>query len=981
MKTNSRLNLLLFLISILIFTNCKRDEEGIDAIITISDTSLSIDENSNEDVIIGSINASTSFGEIIFSIDSQSPEGAIEINPATGEINIADASIFDFENHQTITATVSAAVEDESESANLIITINDMPETVTTSSFIIDLDENPDANISIGTVSAITDGNVDLVYNLLPDLNGNALAIDENTGELSVAKPSDFDYEINPILMAYYQAENGVVTAKDTIIINLKDITETINLAPFSTTINENPSTDQVLGTVTASSDAGATLTYSILSSEDATAFNINNTTGELSVADPIQFDFETKPKLTASYEVSNGTVRAQSTITVNLNDVAEAITASPFTATIDENPAANQVLGSVNATSSDGTSLTYSLVADGDASAFAINTSSGELTVADIAKFDFETNPTLTTIYEATNGTTTAQGSITITLNDLAEGVTANAFTVTIDENPAANQVLGKVSATTADGTSLTYSLVADGDASAFAINASSGELTVADVAQFDFETNPILTATYEVSNGTESAQGSIAVNLNDVNETITANDFTVTIDENPTASQVIGIVSASSANNATLTYSMVSGDDATAFAIDANSGELTIDDVAQFDYESKTSLTANYEVSNGTTSAQASITVNLNDVFETIIANPFEVTIDENPTNNQVLGVLSATADGAPTFTYQLLGNSPFSLDPNTGELSVANSSKFDYELNTVLSATYSVSGTASNGSLGATGTITVNLNDVFEAAPGSIPFITTWQTLTSNETIIIPTNPNYGTPVYNYTVDWGDGTIESGLNFNPTHTYALPGTYTVSITGKFAAIHISNAAIKSRLLSIEQWGNIEWRSMENAFWGCQNLSYNATDTPDLLRVRNMNYMFASSSFNGDISNWDVSLVTSMEGMFTFNTAFNQDISSWDVSNVTSMRFMLDGANAFDQNLGNWNLSSVTDMSRMLYNTNISISNYDAILNGWANGANTPSNITLGADGLTYSPTGAVGRDKLINQFNWVFDGDSPQ
>ena len=45
----------------------------------------------------------------------------------------------------------------------------------------------------------------------------------------------------------------------------------------------------------------------------------------------------------------------------------------------------------------------------------------------------------------------------------------------------------------------------------------------------------------------------------------------------------------------------------------------------------------------------------------------------------------------------------------------------------------------------------------------------------------------------------------------------------------------------------------------------------------------------MFFDSEFNGDISKWDVSNVTDMEGMFRFSK-FNGDLSNWDVSNVTN-------------------------------------------------------------------------------------------
>jgi surface protein len=39
-------------------------------------------------------------------------------------------------------------------------------------------------------------------------------------------------------------------------------------------------------------------------------------------------------------------------------------------------------------------------------------------------------------------------------------------------------------------------------------------------------------------------------------------------------------------------------------------------------------------------------------------------------------------------------------------------------------------------------------------------------------------------------------------------------------------------------------------------------------------------MSWMFCTSKFTGDISEWDVSKVTDMEGMF-YKSAFNGDIS----------------------------------------------------------------------------------------------------
>ena len=53
----------------------------------------------------------------------------------------------------------------------------------------------------------------------------------------------------------------------------------------------------------------------------------------------------------------------------------------------------------------------------------------------------------------------------------------------------------------------------------------------------------------------------------------------------------------------------------------------------------------------------------------------------------------------------------------------------------------------------------------------------------------------------------------------------------------------------------------------------------------------ITNMDEMFASSRYHGDISKWDVSNVTSMNQMFFWTIFFDCDISGWNVSNVTSM------------------------------------------------------------------------------------------
>ncbi|QEE49127.1 BspA family leucine-rich repeat surface protein [Flavobacterium alkalisoli] len=200
---------------------------------------------------------------------------------------------------------------------------------------------------------------------------------------------------------------------------------------------------------------------------------------------------------------------------------------------------------------------------------------------------------------------------------------------------------------------------------------------------------------------------------------------------------------------------------------------------------------------------------------------------------------------------------------------------------------------------------------------------PFITTWEvqgTSDNDLTIWVPVAFNEDN---NFTIDYGDGTVFTNIESTDYYTYSSPGIYTVTMSGDFHGLDfsmISNYLLSGKIKSIEQWGDIEWLDMEEAFTYCSNLTINATDAPNLSQVTNMTRMFRGCySLNQSINNWDVSNITNMEGMFAEATSFNQPLDSWDVSNVISMQGMFWSASSFNQPLDNWNVSNVTDMSHM--------------------------------------------------------------
>ncbi len=232
----------------------------------------------------------------------------------------------------------------------------------------------------------------------------------------------------------------------------------------------------------------------------------------------------------------------------------------------------------------------------------------------------------------------------------------------------------------------------------------------------------------------------------------------------------------------------------------------------------------------------------------------------------------------------------------------------------------------------------------------------FITTWQTDNpgfSYGSVSLSADEDYS---YRYYVDWGDGNTDMNVKSGISHDYAEPGVYTVKIAGdypQFGASHLT------KLLSVEQWGTIQWETTEYMFSEALNVVINATDIPDLSSVSSMERMFYDiSSINSNINNWDVSNVTNMNGTFWGVSSFNQPLNNWDVSNVTDMRGIFWGATSFNQPLNNWDTSNVTDMRGMFGFA----SSFNQPLNNW-----DTSNVT----GMTAMFGGASSFNQPLN--NW--------
>ena len=97
------------------------------------------------------------------------------------------------------------------------------------------------------------------------------------------------------------------------------------------------------------------------------------------------------------------------------------------------------------------------------------------------------------------------------------------SSFTETVDENPKKDAVILTIKATVSDkNLAITYSIISQDPAGAFSLDASSGQLKVADPSLFDYEKNKQLTANIQAKSGSKQATAKVTVILSDVNENV---------------------------------------------------------------------------------------------------------------------------------------------------------------------------------------------------------------------------------------------------------------------------------------------------------------------------------------------------------------------------------------------------------------------------------------------------------------------------
>ena len=794
-------------------------DENVAPVFTDGDsaTTREVAENTGAGVNIGSAVAATDADEDTLEYTLGGDDAAaFDIGSTTGQLRTKSPLDYETENSYSVTITVSDG-KGGSDTITVTISVTDVDENVAPvftdgdSATTREVAENTGAGVNIGNPVAATDADEDTLEYTLGGDDADAFDIGSTTGQLRTKAPLDFETKDSYELTVTVSDDNGG-SAEIEVAITITDVDE--NVAPVFTDedhttreVAENTGPGVNIGTPVAATDANNdTLEYT-LGGDDADAFEIGSTTGQLRTKSLLDFETNNSYSITITVDDANGG-SDEITVTISVTDVDENVAPvftddDSTTREVAENTASGVNIGNpVAATDANNDNLTYSLGGE-DAASFSINAANGQLRTH--AALDYETDDTYSVSIMVRDGNG-GSDEIAVTIS-VADENEAPVFTVgdrttrEVAENTVSGVNIGTaVSATDEDNNTLTYTLGGT-DAASFSIVSGTGQLQTS--AALDHETKDSYSVTITVSDGSLTDIIAVTINITDVNENrapIYAQDSTersIRVRDDTTNFDPVGDpVVAVDPDADTLTYT-ISGDDASFFNIVSSTGQLRVNTSVISDSKTSYSVTVTASDENGgSDSIVVTITVTRMN-HEPMFSDGDSTTrsVAENTASGVNIGdPVSATDEDNDTLTYSLGGTdaSSFSIVSTTGQLQTSAALNYEAE------DSYSVTITVRDEFGGSDEiSVTINITDVNESASNNAPtFGADVVLFIRNIAIVVDTavGDNIGDPV--------SATDEDG----DTLTYTISGTNAsfFSIVSSTGQLQVTTALLNNNKLS---------------------------------------------------------------------------------------------------------------------------------------------------------------------------------
>jgi VCBS repeat-containing protein len=671
-----------------------------------SDINLTTDEDTpvNGQVVAEDIEGDT----LTYSVSGQPTNGTVALDPVTGAFVYTPNANYNGSDSFVVTISDGNGGTTTSKINIGVIPVNDAP--VSSDQQLVTDEDTP---VSGQVAASDVDGD-SLIYSVSGQPANGSVSLNSATGGFVYTPNADYNGS-DSFVVTVDDGNGGTTTSLITIDVN------PVNDAPVSSDQNLTTNEDTpVSGQVAASDVDGDSLTYSLFSQPVNGTVTLNPATGGFIYSPTPNFNGSDSFVVTIS-DGNGGTTTSK--INIGVIPVNDAPNTSNLNLTTPENVA---ISSQVKASDVDGDSLLFSLGSSPAHGTVSLNSATGTFVYTPTTNFNGGDSFTVI-VSDGNGGTATSLVVIGVTpVNDAPVSSNQN---LTTNENVPIN---GAISATDADGDTLTYTTTGSPANGSVVLNSVTGAFTYTPNTGYSGSDSFVVT----ISDGNGGVTTStVNIGVNAINHAPTANDDTAITDEGiAVAVAVRG--NDTDPNGDSLTVTGVTQGANGSVVIDAATGNPIYTPNAGF--TGTDSFT--YTISDGGATSVAVVTVTVNPVVpvnQAPVAVADAIIVAEGGTvstlNGGATSVLAndTDADGDPLTAVLVSG-------PANGSLVLNPNGTFNYIHNgsetTTDSFTYKVNDGTADGN---TVTVNITVTPVNDAPVANDDFYT----INENQTLVIP------------------------------------------------------------------------------------------------------------------------------------------------------------------------------------------------------------------------------------------------
>nr|KAG5696279.1 hypothetical protein BaRGS_019981 [Batillaria attramentaria] len=636
-----------------------------------------------------------------------------------------------------------------------VLDVNDHAPEFEEERYTLQVPENREQSNIITLVAADLDAgsNADIIYRITEG-SGGRFEIDSKTGELSCSALNREVSGVYTLTVMATDSGNPQQSGSTKVIVTVLDENDNspqFNESLYTATIPEDVAKGQTVMRLLASDpDQGQNgeVAYS-LGNDTEGFFTVNSTSGDIITSGT--FDREKNASFVFHLLASDGggsgprntSVRIEITIS-DVNDNAPVFRSVPYRTSVSQSTGRQQMVLQVTADDPDaganGT-VEYELLNTGDSGSslqfFTIDRTSGHITTRQSLSSARGRHSLLVLARDSGSPALSSTGVVEITVGDSSTPALQfqqEEYETKIPENSGSDTFVVRVQATSVLGSPIAYGFANGNEHNTFKVDASSGEIKVANGTYLDYESTPQLQLILSAVAGNDHAYATLRVNLTDQNDNkpkFAQTRYVSAIWENNQPQTYITQViarDADSGKNGMIDYTIIDGNTDSVFEIDPQHTGIvrTNINVPQLDREIRSSYTLvieaqdrGYPPKRSNCVLQIAI-VDVNDNPPKFPSpGPGPVHISENRQAGFLVAVVTATdVDLNPVLVYSFTsqGNpdGAFSIDRSSGTVLLAR--QLDHERR----SRYTIGLEVTDGKFVETAQLEVRVQDENDNAP---------------------------------------------------------------------------------------------------------------------------------------------------------------------------------------------------------------------------------------------------------------------